>query len=87
VWNLICSTLIEGPIDHVHVSEQCILDVHSTFIPTAFVLRRGKNGRAVFRRKTLRSRLHQYRLSYQLVGVPTNGLAGGHGEGAAALAG
>jgi hypothetical protein len=52
-----------------------------------FVLRRGKNGRAVFRRKTLRSRLHQYRLSYQLVGVPTNGLAGGHGEGAAALAG
>jgi hypothetical protein len=34
-----------------------------------FVLHRGKNGRAVFRRKTLRSRLHQYRLSYQLVGV------------------
>ena len=52
-----------------------------------FVLRRLKNGRAVFRRKTLRSRLHHIAESYQLVGVPTNGLAGEHGEGAAVLAG
>ena len=52
-----------------------------------FVFRRLKNGRAVFWQKTLRSRLHHIAESYQLVGVPTNGLAGDHGEGAAALAG
>ena len=52
-----------------------------------FVFRRLKNGRAVFWQKTLRSRLHHIAESYQLVGGPTNVLAGVRGEGAAALAG